>query len=54
MKWIPMAAQRADRTALIPERLLENLQFRWVVEHGQLAMRVPRIISGAQLHRMNI
>ena len=43
-----MATQRTDGNAVISELLLEGVQLLRVVQHGQLAMRIARIITGAQ------
>ena len=54
MQWISVTAQRTNRAPLIAKRLLEYVQFRTVVEHGQLAMRVTGVISRPQFDRSNI
>lgn len=51
MQRIPMAAQRADANTLVRQLLLEPLRFRRVLQHRQLAMRVPRMVPRRQLDR---
>src|SRR5688572_8405482 len=48
MEWIPMTTQSAYREAMIVQTLLPFLQLLLVVEHRKLAMRVARIVSGAE------
>ncbi len=54
MQRIAMAAQRADRDAMIGEDLAKFVECLRVVEHGELAMRVARIIACPQLDRVDV
>src|ERR1035438_2159128 len=49
-----MAAQRADREAVIGELLLEFTEFARVGKHAQLAMRIAGVVAGTQLHGIDI
>ncbi len=51
---IPVRAERADRKSVVGQLLLEIVQRRFVRKHRQLAMRIARIIAGAQFDRRNV
>jgi hypothetical protein len=54
MQRIAVRAECADGKSVVRELLLELLQRDPVVEHGQFAMRIAGIISGAELDCRNI
>jgi len=51
MQRIPVAAQCADGEPLIVELLFEFVELRPVIEHGELAVRIARIVPGARVPR---
>ena len=51
---VAVAAQRADREAVIGELLLEFAELARVGQHGQLAVRIAGVVAGTQLHGIDI
>jgi hypothetical protein len=51
---IAVAGQRADAEAVVGQLLFEVVELGFVIEHGELAVRIARIIAGTEFHGIDV
>jgi len=51
---VAMAAQGADGNAVVRQLLLELIALGFVVQHGQLAVWIARIVACSEFHGIDI